>query len=148
MSNEMRKYIGYMKNGKPTKNKILGEEKKDTSMRGMLGIMRKLNENQNIATKIDENGERKKMNDYFKENNVTIDYEELKIYSNGVIFGGDIDGQIQFVYKVTPEEKTSGIEVNYLEGFDAQDPENEEVVKKLESYYDIFYKYWRNQIFE
>jgi hypothetical protein len=147
---DMRKWLGYMYGKKP--NKIeqtqISEEKKDMSMRDMLGKMRKLNENTNIATNIDEKSEQDKINDYFEDNNVTIDFEPLKVYPNGVIFGGIIDGQIQFVYKVTPEEQSSGVEVEYLGDFDAQDPENEEVVKKIESYYDIFYKYWRDQLFK
>lgn len=139
-----------MNGKKPVNDKVLAVEKKEMSMRDMLGKMRKLNEDakNNLATKIDIDREQHKMSEYFDNNNVTIEFEDLKVYPNGVIFGGDIDGQIQFVYKVTPEEKTSGIEVNYLDDFDPQDPENEEVVMKIESYYDIFYKYWRDQLFK
>lgn len=139
-----------MNGKKPVNDKVLAVEKKEMSMRDMLGKMRKLNEDakNNLATKIDIDREQHKMSEYFDNNNVTIEFEDLKLYPNGVIFGGDIDGQIQFVYKVTPEEKTSGIEVNYLDDFDPQDPENEEVVMKIESYYDIFYKYWRDQLFK
>lgn len=149
--NDMRKFIGYMYGKKPTAIKDINEaKKKDVSMRDMLGKMRKVNENSevNISTNIDKASEEHKMNQYFEENNVTIDFEELKVFPNGVIFGGTIDGQLQFTYKVTPEEQSSGVEVNYLDGFDAQDPENEEVIKKIETYYDIFYKYWRSNLFQ
>lgn len=166
--NDMRKFIGYMKGKKPNNIENTIEENKNMSMRYMLGKMRKiknpskkpLNEFVNsssliqesnkpdIATNIDKDSEEKKMNNYFKDNNVIIEFEELKVYPSGVIFGGNIDGQINFIYKVTSEEKTSGINVDYLDDFDAQDPENEEIVKKIESYYDIFYKYWRSSLFQ
>ena len=156
---DMRKWLGYMYGKKPIKTQEIKEEtKKDMSMRDMLGKMRKIDEgnlrefvDQNqpdIATSIDKGSEENKMNDYFEDNNVTIEFEELKAYPNGVMFGGTIDGQLQFIYKVTPEEESSGVEINYLDSFDAQDPENEVVVKKVESYYDLFYKYWRDQLFK
>lgn len=147
--NDMRKFIGYMKGKKPISviNNTINE-KKDMSIRDMLGKMRRLNEDASITTSIDISNEENKLNNYFKDNNVTIEFEDLKIYPNGVIFGGIIDNQIQFVYKVTPDENTSGIEIDYLDNFDSQDPENEEVVKKIESYYDIFYKYWRENILQ
>ena len=149
--NDMRKFIGYMYGKKPEKIQYVKEEiKKDMSMRDLLGKMRVVNENSqaNIATNIDKQNEQNKMNDHFEGNNVTIEFEEFKVYSSGVLMAGTIDGQIQFVYKVTPDEVSSGIEVNYLNDFNPNDPENEEVVKKIETYYDEFYKYWRDQLFK
>lgn len=160
---EMRKYLAYMRNGTPiTESKKVEEVKKDMTMRDMLGKMRKikgikepvkgvksLNEDvqPNMSTTIDKKDEEQKMSHYFDQNNVTIEYNELNVYSNGVMFSGTIDNQIQFVYKVTPQEESSGVEINYLDDFDAQDPENEDVVNKIEDYYNIFYKYWRDQLF-
>ena len=102
---------------------------------------------QNMSTSTDIKGEEDKMSHYFDQNNVTIEYNELDVYGNGVMFSGTIDNQIQFVYKVTPQEESSGVEINYLVDFNAQDKENEEVVNKIEDYYNIFYKYWRDQLF-
>lgn len=150
---EMRRYLAIMYGKEPVKSaKEPVEEttKKDMTMRDMLGKMRVMNEDiqKDLTTNTDKSNEENKMANYFEENNVTIDFENFKVFGNGVILTGTIDGQIQFAYKVTPEEQTSGIEVNYLEGFEPQDPENEEVINKVESYYDIFYKYWRDQLFK
>lgn len=149
---EMRKYLAIMYGKKPIKSpkENVQEIKKDMSMRDMMGKMRVLNEGEGseMGTSIDKAGEEGRMANYFEEDNVTIEYEDFHVHNNGVLLAGTIDGQIQFVYKVTPDEKTSGIEVNYLNNFDPLDPENEVVVKKVESYYDIFYKYWRDQLFK
>lgn len=162
---EMRRHLAIMRGKEPVKSaKVVVEEtKKDMTMRDMLGKMRKmdkpiqslknvksLNEDvqPDMSTNIDRSGEEQKMANYFEENNVTIEFSNFKVLGNGVILTGTIDGQIEFAYKVTPQEDTSGIEVNYLEGFEPQDPENEEVIKKVETYYDIFYKYWRDQLFK
>ena len=135
---------------KPEKIQYVKEEvKKDMSMRDLLGKMRVVNENTqtNMATNIDSQNEQDKMNNYFEDNKVTIEFEKFEVFSNGALMAGTIDNQIQFVYKVTSDEKTSGIEVNYLEDFNPNDIENVEVVKKVETYYDGFYKYWRDQLF-
>jgi len=156
---EMRRYLAIMYGKEPVKSaKVTVEEtKKDMTMRDMLGKMRKidkpiqsLNEDvqNDLTTNIDRKSEEQKMANYFEENNVTIEFGDFKVMGNGVILTGTIDAQIEFAYKVTPQEESSGIEVNYLEGFEPQDPENEVVIKKVESYYDIFYKYWRDQLFK
>lgn len=148
--NDMRKFIGYMYGKKPEKIQYVKEEvKKDMSMRDLLGKMRVINEDTqaNMATNIDSQNEQDKMNNYFEDNKVTIEFEKFEVFSNGALMAGTIDNQIQFVYKVTSDEKTSGIEVNYLNDFNPNDVENEEIVKKVETYYDGFYKYWRDQLF-
>lgn len=155
---EMRRYLAIMYGKEPVKSPKVEETiKKDMTMRDMLGKMRtikdkplqNLNEDvqSNMSTSTDIKGEEDKMSNYFDQNNVTIEYDKLKVFSNGVFFSGTIDNQIQFVYKVTPQEDSSGVEINYLDSFDAQDKENEEVINKLEDYYNIFYKYWRDQLF-
>lgn len=147
---EIRKYLAVMRGNKPVKSpkEPVQEVKKDMSMRDMLGKMRVINEASELGTNIDKEGEEGRMSDYFEEDNVTIEFEDFQVHTKGVLLAGTIDGQIQFAYKVTPDEKTSGIDVNYLDGFDPQDPENEVVIKKVESYYNLFYKYWRDQLFK
>ena len=78
--------------------------------------------------------------------NVSIKLIDLKVYSNLVFWGGTVDGVIQFVFKVTPDESTSGVEFNYLEDYSPDNPENEEITGRLESYFDSFYKYWRDNV--
>lgn len=92
----------------------------------------------------DESKEQEKLQNYLSNNNVTIEFEPFEKYQKGVFWGGTIDGQIMFVYRVTPEEASSGIDIEYLEGFDPNDPENNEIIEKLKRYYNDFYKYWRD----
>lgn len=163
-SNEMKNMLRKMrnvKNGIKTPN-VVEIQKKDISMRDMLKITRNynkkntsinnskgfLNENDTLGSKKttihDQKKEEEKFLNYFNDNQVDINFINLEVFDNGVFWGGTIDGELQWVYKVTPDETTSGFEINYLEGFDKGDPENIDIIKKLEAYYDEFYKYWRD----
>jgi hypothetical protein len=126
---------------------------KDLTMRDMLKITRRLNEGEdepgkesNLKTTYDQNNEEEKFRNYFDDMNVDIKFIKLEIFDDHVFWGGTIDGVIQFIYMVTPDEKTSKIEFNYLPDFSPDNPDNDMIVKKIESYYDIFYKYWRDNI--
>jgi hypothetical protein len=127
---------------------------KDLSMREMLKITRRLNEDIedskendiNLKTAYDQNNEEEKFRNYFDDMNVDIKFIPLKIQDDLVFWGGTIDGVIQFIYTVTPDEKTSKIEFNYLPDFSPDNPDNDMIVKKIESYYDIFYKYMRDNV--
>lgn len=164
--NDTRKMLSKMRNignnsGNTSKDDYNTPKIKNNSMRDMLSIMRNINEqdedntsldNLNLGddkkNKFDQDQEEFKMNEYFSNNNVVIDYIGLEVYENGVFWGGTIDKQIQFVYKVTKDEQTSGFDINYLEDFDPENPENEEVLEKIETYYEDFYKFWRDNILE
>ena len=136
------------------------EEKKPQTydMRYLLGKMRNLNEDDeeklnpkrkirvNKATSYDQEIEESKINKYFDDLKVIIDFIPLEIYDDLVFWGGTVDGTIQFAYKVTPNEKTSGVEFNYLDDFQVDNEDNDEIVKRIEDYYDIFFKYWRDNI--
>ena len=129
--------------------------KKDLTMRDMLKITRgKLNEQdepalkKNLITAFDQKNEEEKFRNFFNDLNVNIDFIPLEVYNNLVFWGGTIDGIVQFIYKVTREEKTSGVEFNYLQDFPPDNPDNDAIIKKVESYYDSFYKYWRNNILQ
>lgn len=153
--NQMRVFMKRMRNGdyiSEKQNVIV----KDLTMRDMLRITRKLNEDvenkdepekkTNLKTAFDQENEEKKLRNYFDDINVDIKFIDLEIYDNFVFWGGTIDGVIQFAYTVTPNEKTSKIEFNYLPDFSPDNPDNDIIVKKIESYYDIFYKYMRNNV--
>lgn len=149
-SNQMRTLIGRMRKGY-TANESKIAPKKDLSVRDMLKITRKLNENaantqMDKKTAYDQETEENKMLNYFEDMNVNIRFIPLEVYDNLVFWGGTVDGMIQFVYKVTPDEDTSNVEFNYLEDFTPDNPENDEIVKRLESYYDVFAKYWQQNI--
>jgi hypothetical protein len=129
-------------------------KKADLTTRNLLGKMRELHEQDDIGngenrkTIYDQSREEKKFRNNFDDLNVVIEFIPLEIYDNYVFWGGTIDGTIQFAYKVTPDEETSGVEFNYLEGFDPGNPDNEEIIDRIENYYDQFYKYWRDNIFQ
>ena len=159
-------------------NEVLDSIPKDLSMRDLLKITRhrKLDLNEDVVatnnptdntpanpaipddtednkqvnkkTDFDQSEEEEKFRNYFNDMNVDIKFTELSIYDNLIFWGGTIDGVLQFVYKVTPDEKTTGIQFNYLPDFTADNPDNDVIFKKIESYFDIFYKYWRNNVLQ
>ena len=154
-SNEMRKMIGRMR-GKPTINETDNEQKKDMGVRDMLKITRDIHEGvvsldenvENKETVYDQSIEEEKFRNFFNDMKVSIKFIDLEVYDDFVFWGGTIDGVIQFVYKVTPDEETSGVEFNYLEDFSPDNPENEEITGRVESYFDNFYKYWRDNVLQ
>lgn len=123
-------------------------------MKDMLNITRMLNEEDdiepktNLKTAYDQKQEEDKFLNYVNDLNINIRFIELEIYDDFVFWGGTVDGIIQFIFKVTPNERTSGIEFNYLEDFSPDNPENKEIIDKIESYYDTFYSYWSNNILQ
>jgi hypothetical protein len=153
---QMRILMKRMRVGHDGKFGVDESPKKELSMRDMLKITRRLNEDiedeeeisTNRITPFDQKSEEEKFNAYFDDMNVDIDYEELIVKDNLIIWGGTIDGVIQFVYTVTPEENTSGIQFSYLPNFVVNDPDNDKIIKKIESYYNNFYKYFRNNILQ
>lgn len=153
--NQMRVFMKRVR-----ENNFVGENKaepkKNLSMRDMLKITRKLNEQvegeekkpSNKKTVYDQSREEENLRGFFNDMNVNIKFIDLEVYDNLIFWGGTVDGVIQFVYKVTNDETTSGVEFNYLEDFSADNPENEEIVGRIESYYDTFFKYWRNNMLQ
>jgi len=103
---------------------------------------------QNKETVFDQSIEEEKFRNFFNDMNVSIKFIDLEVFDDFVFWGGTVDGVIQFVYKVTNDEDTSGVEFNYLEDFSPDNPENEEITGRIESYFDTFYKYWRDNVLE
>ncbi|MFA5207101.1 MAG: hypothetical protein WC428_00225 [Candidatus Paceibacterota bacterium] len=135
--------------------------KKDLTVHDMLKITRKLNEDIGIETDVDQSkpvnkktdqdqaNEEQKFKDTFPTGyDINVDFIELEVTDKYVFWGGTINGLIQFVYKVTPDENTSGVEFNYLEGYNEDDPKNDEIIKRVESYYDKFYEYWIDSVIQ
>ena len=146
-SNQMRIFMKRMRNG----YNLNENDSKNLSMRDMLKITHMLNEDNdeskiNKKTVYDQKNEEEKFLNFFRDMNVSIKFSDLVIYDNLIFWGGTIDGIIQFIYKVTPDDATSGVEFNYLEDFTPDNPENDEIISRVESYYDTFYKYWRNNM--
>lgn len=135
---------------------VMGYDKqpvKEMSIREMVNAMRSLNENvpatvannnPRSLTQAEIDREQEKMLNYFADDNVDIQFQKLDVYDGGVFWGGTIDGQLLFAYSVTPDEQNSGVDIKYLDGFDPADPDNDAVIKKVQAYYNDFYKYWRD----
>jgi hypothetical protein len=142
---QMREMMKRVREGGYSANESVVQPK-DLSVRDMLKITRTLNEAENKKTAYDQNMEEEKFRNFFNDMNVSIKLIDLEVYDDLVFWGGTIDGVIQFIYKVTPDESTSGVEFNYLEDFSPDNPENEEITGRVESYFDTFYKYWRDNV--
>jgi hypothetical protein len=144
--NQMRELMKRVREGKFIVNESEAL-KKDLSVNDMLKITRRLNEDvKNKETIYDQSIEEEKIRRFFDDMEVSLKLIDLEVYDDLVFWGGTVDGVIQFVYKVTPEESTSGVEFNYLEDFSPDNLENEEIIGRLESYFDTFYKYWRDNV--
>jgi hypothetical protein len=129
------------------------QPKRNLDVRDMLKITRRIHEegeakSANMKTVFDQGAEETKFLNHFKDIPVNVKFIPLEINDNLVFWGGTIDGVIQFVFKVTPNESTSGVEFNYLEDFSPDNPENDEIIKRVEAYYNTFYKYWQNNMIQ
>jgi len=154
---QMRVFMKRMRTGKFV-DETKGTTKHELSVHDMLKITRnKLNEDVgeeqpqkpvNKKTVYDQPEEERKFMNFFNDMNVSVKFIDLEVSNNLVFWGGTVDGIIQFIYKVTPDEATSGVEFNYLDDFSPDNPDNDMIVKMIESYYDTFYKYWRNNVLE
>ena len=149
--NQMREFMKRIREGEFVQTKLVVEQK-EMGMREMLKITRKLNESNDSFKEIDlksatdQNDEEQKFRDYFKDMSVNIRFIDLEVYNDFIFWGGTVNGIIQFAFKVTPDESTSGVEFNYLEDFSPDNPENEEVINRIESYFDNFYRYWVDNV--
>lgn len=151
---EMRDLLNIVRNFKENKNIISDRNLSKNEHNNIRELIKRTKNNfltENLIEKtleIDQEEEERKFKEYFKDLEVIIDFIELEVFEKGVFWGGTIDGIIQFVYKVTPNEKTSGYEIYYLEDFDKNNPDNEEIVNRIELYYNVFFKYWRDNLLQ
>jgi len=153
---QMRVLLKRMREGKYDANESQAQPKRNLDIRDMLKITRKLNEepeekksSENLKNVYDQPQEEQKFLNYFRDIPVNVKFIDLEVYDNLVFWGGTVDGIIQFIYKVTPDENTSGVEFNYLEDFSPDNPQNDEIIKRIEAYYDtVFYKYWQSNILQ
>jgi hypothetical protein len=164
--NQMRILMGRMRtgNGNYGISETTGEKKKEMSVRDMLKITRHLDEQmedtltvdteedekkaENKKTVFDQPEQEKEMVRLF-DDNVSIVFDKLEVYDDWVFWSGVINGVIQFVFVVTRDEITSRVEFNYLKGFSKDNPLNDEILEKLQAYYDTtFSKYWRENVLQ
>ena len=154
--NQMRILMERMRKGNFDNNSVSEAPKKDLTMRDMLKLTRKkINESDENSEDsetaditiipADQRSEEEKFRNRFKDMIVDVSFNELEKIGNAIVFGGTIDGVIQFIYKVTPDESTRGVEFKYLPEYSVDNPDNQEIVKRIQSYFDdTFYPYWRD----
>lgn len=138
------------------------KQKPEKNIRHYLNIMRNLNEDsptkkgENKITRFDQDQEEEKFKSYINKDDAVIEFIDLEVYDNLVLWGGTINDNFKFFYRVTPNKDTSTFEFKYLDGFDPlgnEAEESDEYVKEqmelfnaVRNYYDKFAKYWRENM--
>jgi hypothetical protein len=143
---------------KKIKEDFKPKSKTEKSFKDFLNEMRKLkeeNESSVRKTVFDEKEEQDKLLRILPSD-VVVNFEELEVYDDLVIWGGSINDDFEFFYKVTPNKKTSSFDFKFLSGFDptgeqAEEPDEyvEEQMKLfdiIKNYYESFSKYWRENL--
>jgi hypothetical protein len=105
-------------------------------------------ENINKKTDFDQKREEENFTAAFKNLNVHIKFFDLIITDDFIYWGGLINGIILFAYRVTDDKQTSGIDFEYLNDFDPDNPENDKIIKLIKSYYDTFFQYWNSNLMQ
>lgn len=127
-------------------NESVGSNK-NLSVRDMLKITRTMNESEEIenkATDKDRDVQLESIQNYFSDMQVNlVMFEKMIITEKEVVWGGVVDGMIKFTYSVTAKDSSSNVVFKYLDDFSQDNPENNEIIERLEAYYREFYKYWR-----
>ncbi len=147
---EMRELLNRVRNNGVHEKALSETKSRNLDVREMLKRTKKafLKEDEAIEKTInlDQANEEEKFRDYFRDLEVVIEFIEIEVYDGGVFWGGTIDGVIQFVYKVTPSEKESGFDIYYLEDFDKNNEDNQEIARRIETYYNEFFRFWRDNV--
>jgi hypothetical protein len=149
---QMRVLLKRMRTGNDNwQSESVTQPKKNLDVRDMLKITRRIHEEGekktvNMKTIFDQKEEEEKFINYFKDIEANIKFKPLEVYDDFVIWGGVVDGIIEFVYVVTPDESTSDVTFNYLNDFSPDNPENDLIVNRIKDYYNTFYKYWQNNV--
>lgn len=115
--------------------------------------MKQVKEDQEVAaiekplTPAEQKRQEEGLQGFFDGDNVTIKFEPILVFEDGIFWAGTIDGQLKFAYMVTPDESTSGVKIERSPDFDPSNEDNQAVEKKIIDYYDTFYAYWsENQL--
>ena len=161
--NQMRILLRRIRGEKFVVSEATQKPKQEISMRDMLKITRKLNEAvetpevdteedkkkpSDKETIYDQRREEDKLINLF-DDNVSFEFMDLEVYDDWVLWSGVVNGVIQFLFVVTRDEITSRIEFNYLQGSSPDNPQNDEIIEKLQTYYETtFSKYWRNNLIQ
>lgn len=142
------------------------EDKVDTSTQNLVRKMRKLNEQEEEPENQEQEPEnqeqervsmktpndQKRMEDWFDDAFRTLDvfvkFDDLEVYNDFVFWSGMINGVIKFVFKVTENPEINGVEFQYSDDIDIQNPKNNEIIEKLEQFYKDFSNYWLKNLIQ
>lgn len=157
--NQMRDLMNLMRNvGSNTNISFNNTNKKELMnennfIRKTIKNIRKLNENTDVvnrATDKDFEFEIEKAKSYFPDSGLRFTDENNKplfeITDDYVFLGGVINGVIRFAFTVTKDAETSKVVFDYTEDFSPENPENEEIIEKIEQYYESFKTRWLKEL--
>lgn len=136
--------------------------KKEKSFKDFLNQMRILKEEHDSKTNKKSVYDQSSEEDKFMRilpSDAVVNFEELEVYDDLVIWGGRINDDFDFFYQVTPSKKTSYFDFNFLSGFDPVGAEKEgdeegdeyvenqmELFDSVKNYYNTFSNYWRDEL--
>lgn len=157
--NQMRDLMNMMRNvdgvntntiTNTNKRKLINE---NIFIRKMIKNARKLNEDIDVvnkATDKDFEFEKEKAKSYFPDSGLRFTDENnnplFEITDEYVFFGGVINGVIRFAFTVTKDIETSNVKFDYTDDFSPDNPENDEIINKLEEYYESFKSRWLKEL--
>lgn len=150
---QMRELLKRVRGNYVSENTI--KKKDDLTVRDMLKITRKLNEDvsidkQNKATTADFEYEKEKAEGFLSDLGLRFTDDKgkpyLKITDDEVIWGGVVNGIIRFGFIVKQDKNKSKVTFDYTEDFSPDNPENDEIIQKIEKYYDSFYSRWIDKL--
>ena len=103
-------------------------------------------ESKNVKTRLDQEVEEQKFKNFFDDMNVHIELKPIIVKDDKVFWEGIVDGVIQFIFTITGDDRTSGVKFQYLRDGYENSETSKEIVDRLLSYYDTFYKYWNRNL--
>lgn len=134
-------------------NKKEDNTRGNLSMKDLLSITRKLNEQEedvDTSTEADFEYEKMKAEKFLDGMALRFTDKSGKPYfkktKNKIIWGGVVNGIIRFIFIVEEDKSKSKVVFDYTEDFSPDNPENDEIIKKIELYYDSFYDRWIDKI--
>lgn len=136
-----------------TINKNLTSKTKLITTQNLVKKMRGLQEQEEESiedrkTVYDQEREETNFMNNINDLGVDVEFYPLKVHDDLIYWGGIVDGVIEFIYRVTPYEETSGKKYKYHNDIDPENPDNAEIIDRIDNYYDQFYKYWRNNVLQ
>lgn len=169
--NDPRALLAKMRNGNHIQETTMNVEKQPTTQ-DFVKKMRKLNEELeepervSLLTPEDQPREEENLNNELEGLNVLTAYIPLEVYNDYVYWGGVVDNDIKFTYRVPPLPGQKGVTFKFKKktdelpvetGVDSPDAEtvatnndeNQEITDIIKDYYEReFFPYWSTNILQ